>query len=111
MPPHHGHPYHADRQCFVLRDGATLDEVARAVAGRLASVDPPGLVDAYAFEVEPGLVEVVVVFADGKDDGYRDTALATLAEKLADRAELVERQTGTAVDLLALIQDGSRLLG
>ncbi len=111
MQLHSGHLYRADHQRFALRDSANLDEVARAVAGRLASVDPPGLVDAYVFEVEPGLVEVVVVFADGKDDGYRDKALATLAEKLADRANLVDRQTGDAVDLLALIQDGSRSLG
>ena len=103
--------YHAIRQRFALRDGATLDEVARLVAGRLASVDPPGLVNAYAFEVEPGLVEVVVVVAAGTDDVPRDTALGSLAEKLADRAELIERQTGDAVDLLALIQDGSRPLG
>ncbi len=109
LPP--GHLYGADRQRFALRDGATLDEVARAVAGRLASIDPPGVVGAYAFETEPGFVEVVVIFADGTDDRYRDTALASLAEKLADRADLVEHHTGTAVDLLALIQDGSRSLG
>ncbi len=108
MPLHPRHPYRADCQRFALRDGATLDEVARAVAGPVASVDPPGLVAAYAFEAEPGGVEVVDVFADGTDDAQRDTALATLAEKLADHAELVERQTGAAVDLLALIEDGSR---
>ena len=109
MPLQAVHPCHASRQRFALRDGATLDEVARALAGRLATVDPPGLVAAYAFEPEPGVVDAVVVFADG--NAGLDNTLDALAAKLADRADLVEHRAGAAEDLLALIQDGSRSLG
>ncbi len=104
-------PAHADRLHFTLRDDATFDEVARALADRLASVDPPGLVIAYAVETEPGGVDAVIVFAGGETAPDRDRTPDALVAKLADRAELVERQAGPAVDLLALIQDGSRALG
>ncbi len=104
-------PAHADRLRFTLRDHATFDEVARALADRLATVDPPGLVIAYAVETEPGVVDAVIVFAGGETAPGRDTTLDALVAKLADRAELAERRAGPAVDLLALIQDGSRSLG
>ena len=111
MPLQAVHPYPADRLRFALRDHATLDEVARALAGCLASVDPRGLLAAYAVETEPGVVDTVVVFAGGATDAHRDKTLDALTAKMADRAELVERRTGAAEDLLALIQDGSRSLG
>ncbi|MDP9357171.1 MAG: hypothetical protein M3Q71_18040 [Chloroflexota bacterium] len=110
MLTHAVHPCH-DRLRFALRDGATLDQVARALAGRLASVDPHGLLAAYAFETEPGAVDAVVIFADGATATHRDETLDALAAKLADHAELVERRAGPAEDLLSLIQDGSRSLG
>lgn len=111
MLTHAVHPYHVDRLCFALRDDATLDHVARALAGRLASVDPHGLLAAYAIEAGPGAVEAVVVFADSESATQRDTTLDALADKLAEHAELVERRAGAAEDLLALIRDGSRSLG
>ncbi len=111
MPLQAVHPCHASRQRFALRDGATLDEVARALAGRLATVDPPGLVAAYAFEPEPGVVDAVVVFADADGNAGLGNTLDGLAAKLVDRAHLVEHRAGAAEDLLALIQDGSRSLG
>ncbi len=104
-------PAHADRLRFTLCDHATLDEAARALADRLATVDPPGLVIAYAVETEPEIVDAVIVFAGGETAPGRDRTLDALVAKLADRAELVERQAGPVMDLLALIQDGSRALG
>ncbi|MDP9370703.1 MAG: hypothetical protein M3Q03_20955 [Chloroflexota bacterium] len=102
---------HATRLRFALHDDASLDEVARALAGRLASLDPGGLLAAYAVAMEPGSVEALIVLADGPTTPDQDTILDALAAKLADRAELVERATSPTVDLLALIQDGSRNLG
>ncbi len=104
-------PTHATRLRFALHDDASLDEVARALAGRLASVDPRGLLAAYAVETEPGVVDAVIVFAGDETVTDQDTTLDVLVAKLADRAEPVERGTGLAVDLLAVIQDGSRSLG
>ncbi len=104
-------PTHATRLRFALHDDASLDEVARALAGRLASVDPRGLLAAYAVETEPGVVDAVIVFAGDETVTDQDTTLDALVAKLADRAELVERWAGAAVDLLVVIQDGSRGLG
>ncbi len=104
-------PSHATRLRFALHDDASLDEVARALAGRLATLDPRDLLAAYAVETAPGVVEAVIVFAGDETTPDQDTILDALAAKLADHAEPVERGTGLAVDLLALIQDGSRNLG
>ena len=77
----------------------------RAVAHRLASFPPKGLVAAFAVQTGCDAVTVVVVAGGATDD-----ALVGLAEKLAGRAEPIAAQVGPAQDLLALADDGRRAL-
>jgi hypothetical protein len=84
-----------------LLDGAETDDIDRAVAHRLASFPPKGLVGAFAVRTAPDAVTVVVV-----DGGATEGTLDGLAEKLAGRAEPVEEQIGQAQDLIALADDG-----
>ncbi len=111
MPTQAARPCHGDRLRFALHNGTTSDEIARALAGRLASIDPQGLLAAYALATAPEVVEVVVIMADGVAEARRHKTREALVAKLRDQAELVEQQIGGAHDLLALIQDGSRSLG
>ena len=88
-----------------LLDGTTGEDIDRAVAHRLASFPPKGLVGAFAVQTGPDTVTVVVV-----DGGAADNALDGLAEKLAGRAEPIAAQVGPAQDLIALADDGRRAL-
>ena len=88
-----------------LLDGTTAEDVDRAVAHRLASFPPKGLVGAFAVQTGSDAVTVVVV-----DSGAADDALDGLAEKLAGRAEPIAEQVGPAQDLIALADDGRRAL-
>ena len=88
-----------------LLDGTTAEDIDRAVAHRLASFPPKGLVGALAVESGPDEVTVMVV-----DGGPADDALDGLAEKLAGRAERVAEQVGPAQDLIALADDGRHVL-
>ena len=88
-----------------LLDETTAEDIDRAVAGRLASFPPKGLVGAFAVQTEPGVVTVMVV-----DGGATDNPLDGLAEKLAGRAEPVQEQVGPAQDLIALADDGRKAL-
>jgi hypothetical protein len=84
-----------------LLDGTTAEDIDRAVAHRLASFPPKGLVGAFAVRTGPDAVMVMVV-----DGGAADDPLDGLAEKLAGRAEPVAEQVGPAQDLIALADDG-----
>jgi hypothetical protein len=88
-----------------LLNGTAAEDVDRAVAHRLASFPPKGLVSAFAVQTGSDAVTVVVV-----DGGAADDALDGLAEKLAGRAEPVAEQIGPAQDLIALADDGRRAL-
>jgi hypothetical protein len=88
-----------------LLDGTAADDVDRVVAHRLASFPPKGLVGAFAVQTGPDAVTVVVV-----DGGAADDSLNGLAEKLAGRAEPIAVQVGPAQDLIALADDGRRIL-
>jgi len=91
----------ASMSTWKLLDGTTTEDVDRAVAHRLASFPPQGLVSAFAVQTAPEAVTVMVI-----DGGTADDALAGLAEKLAGRAERVAEQEGPAHDLIALADDG-----
>lgn len=84
-----------------LLDGAKTGDIDRAVALRLASFPPKGLVSAFAVKTGPDAVTVVVV-----DGGTTEGPLDGLAEKLAGRAEPIEEHVGLAQDLVALADDG-----
>ena len=88
-----------------LLNGTKADDIDRAVAHRLASFPPKGLVSAFAVQTGPDAVTVVVV-----DGGAADDTLDGLAEKLAGRAEPIAAQVGRAQDLIALADDGRRVL-
>ena len=88
-----------------LLDGTEPEDIDRAVAHRLASFPPQGLVGAFAVQTGPDAVTAVVV-----DGGAAEDALDGLAEKLAGRAEPVAEQVGQARDLVALADDGPRVL-
>ena len=88
-----------------LLNGTVAEDVDRAVAHRLASFPPKGLVSAFAVKTGSDAVTVVVV-----DGGAADDALDGLAEKLAGRAEPIAAQVGPAQDLIALADDGRRAL-
>jgi hypothetical protein len=88
-----------------LLDGTDAEDVDRAVAHRLASFPPKGLVGAYAVRTRPDAVTVVVV-----DGGATEGTFDGLAEKLAGRAERVEEQVGPTQDLIALADDGRKVL-
>ena len=88
-----------------LLDGTNADDVDRAVAHRLASFPPKGLVSAFAVRTAPDAVTVVVV-----DGGATDDTFDGLAEKLAGRAERLEEQVGVTQDLIALADDGRKVL-
>ena len=91
----------ASMSTWQLLDGTTAEDIDRAVALRLASFPPKGLVGAFAVRTGPDAVTVVVL-----DGGAADDALDGLAEKLAGRAEPVAEQVGPAQDLIALADDG-----
>ena len=91
----------ASMSTWQLLDGTEAEDINRAVAHRLASFPPKGLVGAFAVQTRPDTVTVVVV-----DGGAADDALDGLAERLAGRAEPVEEQVGQAQDLVALADDG-----
>jgi len=84
-----------------LLDGTEAEDIDRAVAHRLASFPPKGLVGAFAVHTGPNAVTVVVVAS-----GTAGDALDGLAERLAGRAEPVGEQIGQAQDLVALADDG-----
>ena len=88
-----------------LLDGTAAEDIDRAVAHRLASFPPKGLVGAFAVQTGSDAVTVVVVAGGATDD-----ALDGLAEKLAGRAEPIAEKVGPAQDLLALADDGRRAL-
>ncbi|MBW3633367.1 MAG: hypothetical protein KY456_10105 [Chloroflexi bacterium] len=91
----------ASMSTWRLLDGTEAEDIDRAVAHRLASFPPKGLVGAFAVRTGPDAVTVVVV-----DGGTADDALDGLAERLAGRAEPVTEQVGSAQDLIALADDG-----
>lgn len=91
----------ASMSTWRLLDGTEAEDIDRAVAHRLASFPPKGLVGAFAVHTGPDAVTVVVV-----DGGAADDALDGLAERLAGRAEPVAKQVGSAQDLIALADDG-----
>jgi hypothetical protein len=88
-----------------LLDGTAAEDIDRAVAHRLASFPPKGLVGAFAVQTGSDAVTVVVVAGGATDD-----ALDGLAEKLAGRAEPIAEQVGPAQDLIALADDGRQAL-
>jgi len=88
-----------------LLNGTTAEELDRIVAHRLASFPPQGLVSAFAVQTEPDAVTVVVV-----DGGAAEDAPDGLSEKLAGRAEPITEQVGPACDLVALADDGRKVL-
>jgi hypothetical protein len=88
-----------------LLDGTEPADIDRAVAHRLASFPPKGLVGAFAVRTAPDAVTVVVL-----DGGAAEDALDGLAEKLAGRAEPITEQVGPAQDLIALADDGRMAL-
>jgi hypothetical protein len=88
-----------------LLDGTEPADIDRAVAHRLASFPPKGLVGAFAVRTAPNAVTVVVL-----DGGAAEDALDGLAEKLAGRAEPITEQVGPAQDLIALADDGRMAL-
>ena len=85
-----------------LLDGRGADDVARAAPRHLASVDPPGVVGAFALRSAPEEVTIVVAFRTGARAEETRAALADLAERLAGRAERTDERDGDAWDLLAL---------
>ena len=91
----------ASMSTWRLLDGTEAEDIDRAVAHRLASFPPKGLVGAFAVRTGPDEVTVMVV-----DGGAADDALDGLAERLAGRAEPVTEQVGSAQDLIALADDG-----
>ena len=91
----------ASMSTWRILNGTTAEDIDRAVAHRLASYPPKGLVGAFAVQTGPDVVTVVVVAG-----GAADNVLDGLAEKLAGRAEPVEERVGPAQDLIALADDG-----
>ncbi len=95
----------ASMSTWRLLNGTEPEDIDRAVAHRLASFPPKGLVGAFAVRTGPDAVTVVVV-----DGGEAEDALDGLTEKLAGRAEPMTEQGGQARDLVALADDGRMAL-